>query len=109
MLVQKNKVEEDTTKEVSLKAQSAWLLFAKTVGFACAFMLPLLIVRFLDQSQVGVYRQSFQVVGNAAAILSFGFAMSAYYYLSRERENRAAAMFNILLFHFVTGGLACLA
>ena len=101
-------MEENTTKEASLKAQSAWLLFAKTAGFVCAFMLPPLIVRSLDQAQVGVYRQSFQVVGNAGAILSFGFAMSAYYYLSRERENRAAAMFNILLFHFVTGGLACL-
>ena len=101
-------MEETTTKTASLKAQSAWLLFAKTVGFVCAFMLPLLIVRFLDQAQVGVYRQSFQVVGNAGAILSFGFAMSAYYYLSRERENRAAAVLNILLFHLVTGGLACL-
>ena len=84
-------------------------MFAKIVGFAAAFALPLLVVRFLDQSQVGVYRQSFQVVGNASAILSFGFAMSAYYYLSREMENRAAAVCNILLFHFVTGGLACFA
>ena len=92
----------------SLKSQSAWLLFAKTFGFACAFMLPLLVVRFLDQAQVGLYRQSFQVVGNASAILSFGFAMSAYFYLSREKENRPAAMANILLFHFFTGGAACL-
>lgn len=101
-------MEADKTKTASLKTQGAWLLFAKTVGFALAFTLPLFIVRYLDQAQVGVYRQSFLVVGNAAAILSFGFAMSAYYYLSRETENRAAAIFNILLFHFVTGGAACL-
>ncbi len=92
----------------SLKTQSAWLLFAKLFGFACAFMLPLLVVRYLDQAQVGLYRQSFQIVGNASAILSFGFAMSAYFYLSRERENRPAAMMNILVFHFFTGGAACL-
>ena len=101
-------MEDNTTKKASLKSQSAWLLFAKTVGFSFAFMLPLFVVRYLDQAQVGVYRQSFQVVGNAGAILSFGFAMSAYYYLSREPENRAAAIFNILLFHFLMGGLACL-
>ena len=101
-------MEENTTKTASLKTQGAWLLFAKTVGFACAFTLPLFVVRYLDQAQVGVYRQSFLVVSNAAAVLSFGFAMSAYFYLSRERENRAGAMFNILLFHFVMGGLACL-
>lgn len=101
-------MQENEPKIPSLKFQGAWLLFAKTFGFACAFMLPLLVVRFLDQSQVGLYRQSFQVVGNSSAILSFGFAMSAYYYLSRERENRPAAMANILLFHLFTGGLACL-
>ncbi|CAN5626706.1 hypothetical protein BH20ACI4_BH20ACI4_28520 [soil metagenome] len=101
-------MQETESKIPSLRSQSAWLLFAKIVGFGFAFLLPLLIVRFLDQTQVGLYRQSFQVVGNAAAILSLGFSMSAYFYLSREKENRPAAMSNILLFHFVTGGLACL-
>lgn len=93
-------------EEKSLKKQSAGLLFAKVVGFAFAFMIPLLVVRFLNQEQVGVYRQSFQIVTNAMAFLSLGLAMSAFYYLSREPEKRASAVFNILLFHFTTGGLA---
>lgn len=93
-------------EEKSLKRQSAGLLFAKVVGFAFAFMIPLLVVRFLSQDQVGVYRQSFQVVANAMSFLSLGVAMSAFYYLSREAEKRAAAVFNILLFHITTGGLA---
>ena len=97
---------EETPKKDSLKRQSALLLFAKTAGFGFAFILPLLIVRFLNQDQVGVYRQSFQVVMNAISILSFGVAMSAFYFLSRETDKRAAAIFNILLFHFITGGLA---
>jgi O-antigen/teichoic acid export membrane protein len=99
-------VQETERKIPSLKTQSGWLLFAKSVGFAFAFLLPLLVVRFLDRADVGLYRQSFLVVTNAAAILSFGFAMSAYYYLARERENRPAAMVNILAFHFLTGGAA---
>ncbi len=102
------KVEENTTKKTSLKAQSAWLLFAKLVGFVFAFLLPLLVVRFLDKESVGVYRQSFQLIANLTMLLSLGFAMSAYYFLSREAEKRAPAMINILLFHFVTGGAACL-
>lgn len=93
-------------EEKSLKKQSAGLLFAKVVGFAFAFMIPLLVVRFLTQEQVGVYRQSFQVVTNAMSFLSLGLAMSAFYYLSREPEKRGAAVFNILLFHIATGGLA---
>ena len=102
-------VKETTANQTpSLKSQSAWLLFAKVVGFAFSFLLPLLVVRFLTQEKVGVYRQVFQVIANANAILPLGVAISAYYYLSREIERRASAVFNILIFNFVTGGLACL-
>ena len=84
-------------------------MFAKTVGFVFSFLLPLLVVRLLNQHEVGVYRQAFQVIVNAIAILPLGFSMSAYYFLNREKERRGAAVFNILLFNFVVGGLACLA
>lgn len=92
----------------SLREQSAWLLGAKIIGFAFSFFLPLIIVRYLAQDKVGVYREAFQVITNAVIILSMGFAMSAYYYLAREKERRGPAVLNILLFNFVMGGLACL-
>ena len=101
-------MEEIKKTPLSLKSQSAWLLFAKVVGFFFSFLLPLLIVRFLTQESVGVYRQVFQVVANANAILPLGVAMSAYYFLSREKEKRAPAVLNILIFNFVIGGLTCL-
>lgn len=101
---------EAVQKEHSLKSQSAWLLFAKIAGFGFAFLLPLLIVRFLSQEKVGVYRQVFLVITNAVSILPLGFSMSAFYFLSREKAaRRGAAIFNILLFNFVVGGVACLA
>jgi O-antigen/teichoic acid export membrane protein len=90
----------------SLRAQSAWLLFAKVGGFVFSFLLPFLVVRFLAQDDVGVYRQIFQVVTNAAAILPLGVGMSAYYYLSREPERRASAVFNILILNAVVGAAA---
>lgn len=99
---------EDNDKNVSLKTQSAWLLFAKIVGFIFTLLLPLLIVRFLSQEKVGVYRQVFQIIINANAILPLGVSMSAYYFLSRAKEKRSAAIFNILIFNFLVGGLACL-
>src|ERR1051325_10121430 len=95
-------------KPASLREQSAWLLTAKVVGFAFSFVLPLLIVRYLDQEQVGNYRQAFLIITNAVIILPLGFSMSAYYFLARESERRGAAILNILLFNFVVGGLACL-
>lgn len=92
----------------SLKQQSAWLLGAKVVAFAFSFILPMLIVRYLSQENVGLYRESFQVITNAVILLSLGFAMSAYYFLARETARRGAAILNILIFNFVVGGIACL-
>lgn len=62
----------------SLKSQSAWLLAAKIIGFGFSFMLPLMIVRFLDQEAVGHYREAFQIITNAIVLLPLGFSMSAY-------------------------------
>lgn len=81
---------------------------AKLIGFAFSFALPLIVVRYLSQTNVGLYRESFLLITNAAIILPLGFSMSAYYFLARETERRGAAVFNILLFNFVVGGLACL-
>jgi O-antigen/teichoic acid export membrane protein len=101
-------MEETKAATPSLRSQSAWLLIAKTVGFVLSFLLPLLVVRYLDQTQVGIYRQAFQFVTTMVAILPFGFSASAYYYLSRSKEDQPYIIFNILLFNFVIGGLACL-
>lgn len=104
----KENTVQSTGQKTSLKAQSAWLLVAKIIGFVFAFILPLLVVRILSQDEVGIYRQAFLVIMNAAAILPVGFSMSAYYFLNREKERRNAAIFNILLFNFTVGGLAFL-
>jgi O-antigen/teichoic acid export membrane protein len=99
--------EQAEITKPSLKAQSAWLLIAKTAGFALSFLLPLLVVRYLDQTQVGIYRQAFQVVTTMVAILPFGFSASAYYFLSRDKKDQPYIVFNILLFNFVIGGIVC--
>lgn len=99
----------DPAKETSLKTQSAWILFAKIVGFGFSFLLPLLVVRFLSKDDVGIYRQVFLLIVNANVIFTLGFGMSAYYYLPRETARRSAVIFNTLLFNFVMGGLVCLA
>lgn len=102
-------MEETLKIPLSLKSQSAWLLFAKVIGFVFSFLLPLLVVRFLTQDNVGVYRQVFQVVATMVAILPLGVSMSAYYFLSRDATRRASAVFNILIFNFAVGGAAFLA
>ncbi|MFN2501404.1 MAG: oligosaccharide flippase family protein [Pyrinomonadaceae bacterium] len=98
-----------SVKSQSLLEQGAWLFVAKIIGFAFSFFLPLLVVRYLSQDSVGLYRQSFQVISNAVVILPIGFSMSAYYFLARETARRSAAILNILIFNFIAGGVACAA
>lgn len=99
-------MSESSRKNTSLTNQSAWILFAKFVGFALSTMLPLLVVRYLSQENVGIYRQAFLVVANAILVLPLGFSMSAYYFLNRDPEKHSATVFNILIFNFLIGGLA---
>ncbi len=96
-------------KESSLTTRAAWIVSARTVAFILSFALPLLLVRRLDQTAFGLYKQVFLVVGTAVNVLPLGFHMSAFYFLPREPERRGAVVFNILLFHLVAGGAACLA
>jgi O-antigen/teichoic acid export membrane protein len=96
-------------KEISLTARAAWFMFARTLAFAFSFALPLLLVRRLSQHEFGLYKQVFLVVTTIMTTLPFGFGMSAFYFLPRERERQGAVVFNILIFYAVIGGLASLA
>jgi O-antigen/teichoic acid export membrane protein len=81
-------------------------MFAKTVGFVLSTALPLILVRRLDQTQFGLYKQAFLVVASSVGLLPLGFGMSAYYFLPREPERRSPAILNIVLFNAVIGCLA---
>jgi O-antigen/teichoic acid export membrane protein len=101
-------MEIEVQNRGSLASQSAWLLFAKLIGFVLSFMLPLLIFRTLNKADIGIYNQVFLVIVTVSNILPFGVSMSAFYFLSREKERKRYFIFNILLFNFIVGGLACL-
>jgi O-antigen/teichoic acid export membrane protein len=81
-------------------------MFAKTVGFVLSTALPLILVRRLDQTEFGLYKQAFLVVMTSVNLLPIGFGMSAYYFLPREPERRGSAVLNIVLFNAVVGFLA---
>lgn len=99
-------MEVTASKNTSLTSQSAWILFAKIIGFVLNTALPLLVVRFLTQENFGVYRQAFLVASNAVLVLPLGFSMSAYYFLNRDPNKHSAAVFNILIFNFLMGAAA---
>lgn len=101
---------EGVKRETSLTARAFWLMFAKTLGFAFTFILPPLLVRRLSQTEYGLFKQVFLVVGTAVTVLPLGFGMSAYYFLPREDERRRAqVVLNVLLFSAVVGAVGALA
>jgi len=104
-------MSEATRKGETLTERAFWLMLAKTLAFALAFALPVLLTRRLSQTEYGLFKQVFLVVGTATAILPLGFGMSAYYFLPRETDpaRRAGVVFNVLLFSAALGGAACLA
>jgi O-antigen/teichoic acid export membrane protein len=91
----------------SLTAHVSWLMFAKTIAFVFNLALPMLLVRRLDQTQFGVYRQLFLIVGTSVTVLPLGFAMSAYYFLPREPDRQREIILNILIYNTIVGSLAC--
>jgi O-antigen/teichoic acid export membrane protein len=91
----------------TLTSRAAWLVLGKTVAFALAFVLPLLLVRRLSQYEFGLYKQIFLFVTTAMALLPLGLHMSAYYYLPREPGWAKQVVLNIVLFEIVIAAVAC--
>jgi O-antigen/teichoic acid export membrane protein len=87
-----------------------WLMFAKTIAFVLSLALPLLLVRRLNQTEFGLYKQAFLVVGTAVAILPLGFGMSAFYFLPREEDQKrkARVVLNVVLFNAFVGAIVFL-
>jgi O-antigen/teichoic acid export membrane protein len=87
----------------SLAKSAFWLMLGKFAAFAMTFVLPIFLVRHMDQKEFGLYKQAFLVVNTALSMLPLGFAMSAFYFLPREIGRRNQVVFNILLFYIAVG------
>jgi len=92
----------------SLAIPALWIAAARTVAFTLTLFLPLLLVRRLDQTGYGIYKQSFLLLSTALNILPLGFHMTAFYFLPRESSRKGQVVLNILLFHACAAGLGCL-
>ncbi len=85
------------------------ILFGRTVAFAIAVALPILLARKLTPGALGLYKQVFLVVNTAMNVVPFGFGMNVYYFLPRERERRGPVVLNTILILSAVALLAALA
>jgi O-antigen/teichoic acid export membrane protein len=57
------------------------LATGRALGFAMTFMIPVVLVRMLDQHQFGTYKQLFLIYATMFGIAPLGLAESLYYFL----------------------------
>jgi O-antigen/teichoic acid export membrane protein len=99
---------EPVDREESLTLRAFWILTAKSSALVFGIAVPLILVRKMTPSEFGLYKQIFLVVTTAYSVLPLGFAMSAFYFFPREPERRREVVWNIVLYHALTGLLAAL-
>src|SRR5215510_5736539 len=86
--------------------RAAWLTAANTIAFGLSFIAPLLLVRMLNQTEFGVYKQAFQILMTTMSLLNLQVASTAYYFMPRAPEKKLQVMVNVLAFYGAIGALA---
>ncbi len=93
-----------------MTTRAFWFMLARTLGFVFSFAIPLVLVRRLDQTEFGLYKQAFLIVNAALTMLPLGFSTTALYFIPRERDSKRQGQIalNIVLFNAMVGALALL-
>jgi O-antigen/teichoic acid export membrane protein len=94
----------DNSKEGSgLTKRAAMLAVAKGLAFALAFPLPLVLVRTLNQSDFGVYKQFSQVMLTALGLLSLHVGWTAFFFFPRYPDKKPQIVMNVMAFYLALG------
>lgn len=97
-----------TAEPKSFAGQTLWLATAKGIAFVLALALPLILVRWLNPEQLGLYRQAFQILTTGLSLLGLQVAASAYYFTPREPERKSQVALNVLVFYLGVGVIVAL-
>jgi len=97
-----------TAEPKSFAGQTIWLAMAKGIALVLALALPLILVRWLNPEQLGLYRQAFQILTTSLSLLGLQVAASAYYFTPREPERKSQVALNVLVFYLGVGALVAL-
>ena len=96
------------TPGVSTFGPALLLMSGRTVGFAVTFFIPVVLVRLLDQTDFGTYKQLFLIASTLYVVGQLGMAESLFYFLPLSPRDGARYVANSVL-GVVLGGLGCFA
>src|SRR6185312_13344143 len=91
-----------------LAVQAFWLTFAKFVSAILNILMPVLLVRILNQHDFGVYKQVFLFIGTATSFAAFSVGVSAFYFMPRHPQRGGQIALNILVYNIIAGFLPLL-
>jgi O-antigen/teichoic acid export membrane protein len=83
------------------------LIAGRCAAYAVAFILPVVLARFLTPAQFGAYKQLFLILAVLATLAEFGMSESLYYFVP-SRPDRAPSLAANAMISLAASGLACL-
>lgn len=90
----------------SFSKQAMILVLARAISFLVTMGIPLILVRFLTQSEFGAYKQTILLYTTAITLLPWGMAQSLYYFIPQNPKERASYLGNSFLFLIFVGSLS---
>ncbi len=100
-----NQTGGTTVWRATLTRQMVMLFGGRVVAFLFSFAIPLVLVRVFSQTEFGIYKQIFLILGTLLSILSLGIPASLYYFLPREAKDRGLYISQTLAFLSVIGAI----
>jgi O-antigen/teichoic acid export membrane protein len=76
----------------SLSDRAGFLVVANLVKYAVAFIMPMVLVRLLSQSDYGSYQQMILISTAATGVMTLGLPMSIYYFYHHVEAGKIPAL-----------------
>lgn len=95
-------------KPPRLSVQAFWLTASKVIAALLNIAFPILLVRLFNQTDYGVYKQTFLFAGTVVSISMLGVSTSAFYFMPRYPERGGQIALNILIYNLVVGWIPLL-
>ncbi len=99
---------ESQQESSGLTKRAALIMTANVIAMSMTFMLPLVLVRTLNQSEFGLYKQAFQILLTALGLLNLQVAVSVFYFMAREPGKKLQVVLNVALFYGLVGAFVLL-
>src|SRR5262245_27609300 len=99
-------MDDRSQQRESIFGPAALLMGGRTLGFAAAFAIPVVLARLFVPADFGTYKQLFLIAGTLYCVGQLGMSESLLYFLPLDPARAARYALNSLL-ALVAGGFAC--